>query len=110
MAEKLVTPDGGPGCYVEGSWGQYGTGRMIQIAVDLGYEVPPDDKPYFEAELKATQYGREANESADQQEIILSLADLAEKWLNDNAPEGFAWGWEDGEFFFQSLTWWQEQA
>jgi hypothetical protein len=31
------------------------------------------------------------------------LGDDAENWMNDNvAPEGFSFGWEDGEFFLLS--------
>lgn len=38
------------------------------------------------------------------------LADDAEDFLNTIAPEGYSFGWHDGEFFMQTTEWWEEAA
>jgi hypothetical protein len=44
-------------------------------------------------------------------ELIYNLSDEAEEWMNDNiAPEGFAFGWHDGEWFLWSIKEWQDVA
>jgi hypothetical protein len=44
-------------------------------------------------------------------ELVYNLSDEAEEWMNDNvAPEGFAFGWHDGEWFLWSIKEWQDVA
>lgn len=38
------------------------------------------------------------------------VADDAEDYLNSIAPEGYSFGWHDGDFFMQSGEWWDEEA
>lgn len=50
----------------------------------------------------------------DTQEAILGqgeLVDQTEEWLNEHiAPEGYAFGWHDGEFFLWTTDEWEEQS
>jgi len=44
----------------------------------------------------------------DVPEAVVDMADDAENWLNDNvAPEGYAFGWHDGEFFLWTDADWE---
>lgn len=107
MMTAVISPP--VGCYVEGSWGQYASARMIEIASEMGFEVKGEDALTLDVESKAAQHGRTDDERENQLDLVLDLADRAEAWLNDHAPEGFLWGWRDGEFYFQSLSWWQAE-
>jgi hypothetical protein len=80
------------GCWIDGHWGQYGSQRLITIASTYGFQMAPIDY-----------------ESEDAFEDIIWEADTAEAWMNENiAPEGYSFGWYDGEWFLQSEEWWNE--
>jgi hypothetical protein len=83
------------GCWVDGHWGIYSYGHIIGIAEGFGYK-PSED------------YLAGNREPATEEEIEESEDAIA--WLNVNAcADDCLWGWEDGEFYYQHLDWWEEQ-
>jgi len=80
------------GCWIDGHWGQYGSQRLLTIASCYGFQMFPIDE-----------------DSLDHAEEIYLEADAAEEWLNEYiAPEGFSFGWHEGEFFLWSEESWEE--
>ena len=100
-----------PGCYVGGSWGQYATARMIQIASESwGY----DDHGVTllaQRKLDSMMPSRNIELTEDEEQELSDHDDDVVNWLNENvASEGHSFGWYDGEFFYQSQEWWDEDA
>jgi hypothetical protein len=87
------------GCWVDGGRGRYARARVIEIALDCGWE-----------DSEATEIvARYPELSEDQQDALGDVVNNAEQYLNEHvAPEGFSFGWHDGEFFLWSDTDWQE--
>lgn len=96
------------GCWVDGHWGRYALAHMIDKASDWGYSdaevidiatrhlacVGPSDSPPI---------------TDDEWEIMHESADAVEQWMNENiAPEGYAFGWYEGEFYLWSASDWEE--
>lgn len=81
------------GCWVDGHWGWRGSMRVVSIAHDFGWQA------YTAAPLD------------EEDEFIYEIADEAEQWMNDEvAPEGYSFGWHDGEWFLWSHQDWKEAA
>jgi hypothetical protein len=87
------------GCWIDGHWGQYGVVRLCEIVEAHGgpsllrYDVDVAMAGDVERDVDAETWA----------------ADDAERWLNDHvAPEGFLFGWFDGEFFLAPLGWWRD--
>jgi len=101
------------GCWIEGSWGQFASTRLIEIAQEYGYEISDDDEKAVNA-YKAydDEFDGECGEKHNASEWILmqgGLLDDAEEWLNKNvAREGFAFGWSDGELFYMNTEWFDQ--
>lgn len=117
------------GCWIDGHWGQYGPDRLISIAVAQGWgpaedsEASPievallvelaqdrlDDigtsRTTFEDRL--ARFGRTEGWYFDEQP---DLADEVENWLNSICPEGYSFGWYDGEFYLQSDEWFERDG
>lgn len=82
------------GCWVDGHWGWRGIGRVAEIAVGCGWPITAED-----AETLA-QYMSDDPCADDCAQAMHEIADDAEDWLTDNvAPDGYSFGWHDGEFF-----------
>jgi hypothetical protein len=98
------------GCWIDGHWGQYGPARLVSIAVVYGYD---DDRVVSIARrhLDECSHPGVDNEITDDDFDQLSGAiDEVESWLNANvAPEGFSFGWHDGEFYLWSTETWEEE-
>ena len=78
------------GCWIEGSWGQYGVVRLQEIAEAYGWT------------------GERLDADA---EFVNDAADEAEAYMNESvAPEGYSFGWHDGEFFLWSDADWEESS
>ena len=69
------------GCYVDGAWGIYGPHRVCVQAAHI---------------LTGKVYEGPADEAAEE---WVELADEATADLNAATPDGFVWGWWDGEYF-----------
>ena len=87
-----------PGCYIDGHWGRYGTGRLIEIAVEFGWKD-------FEA-LALLANSPSSPPDFDDDSFAISLD--AEDYLNSIAPEGFSFGWFEGEYFLWSQQDWED--
>jgi len=96
------------GCWIDNRWGQYGVARLVEIARNFGY----DDALIIdlaERKLAAMLPSNLPQLSDENEELLNSAADEVEVWLDDNvAPEGYSFGWYEGEFFLQSEAWWAE--
>lgn len=93
------------GCYVDGSWGQYAVAHMVSRAEEFGYDQP---EVIALADKHIASMGQSNSEplTDDEHEILIEASDEVEQWLNDNvAPEGYSFGWHDGEFFLGSTEW-----
>lgn len=134
MTRERVTLKTGPdnwaelGCWIDGHWGQYGSDRLIQIAMAEGWQAstPQDglladiactrlDDMGTRADLSdgliarfLANYGGTGTSEGDVLGFIIELSDDCDRWLNDQLPEGYSFGWYDGEFFLQSDEWWEE--
>lgn len=113
-AIKRVEPSNA-GCWIGGGWGWKGSTRLIDIAHGHGFPLDADDR----AIIAAYDSGSDEPVTLASGEVIDadsiggcvidqgSLADTAEQWLNDHiAPEGYSFGWHDGEFFLWSAADW----
>lgn len=96
------------GCWIDGHWGQYGVARMVELAQGHGYS--DSEVTDLAARKQAAMGPSDApGLSDDEEEHLSDAADEVENWLNENvAPEGYSFGWYDGEFFLQSTAWWEE--
>ncbi len=103
---NLVTIENA-GCWIEGNWGHYGSARLIQLAVGLGFgnmETRAVADRYMANEPLLDENGEDL-----EFEYIMDLADEAEVWMNEAiAPTGYSFGWHDGEFFLWSDQDWEE--
>ena len=107
FAKKAKPVDAG--CWVDGHWGQYGGAQVIEIARDRGWE-DAEAIDLAARHLASMGPSTEPGLTVDEHEMLTSAADDAEEWLNEHvAPEGYAFGWHDGEFFLWSHETWEEQ-
>lgn len=85
------------GCWIDGHWGVYGTTNVIAIAEAHGMPIDRNLISPIKC-YERDEYNTHGNCYCA--EIIFDASDSAENWLNGNvAPEGFSFGWHDGEFF-----------
>lgn len=98
------------GCWIDGHWGQYGITRLIEIANGHGFPLSPEDETAVET-YNAGDFDFESDGQVyDAADWVVQVGDDAEAWLNENvAPEGFSFGWHDGEFFLWSTADWEEE-
>lgn len=117
MTITRLTPDAA-GCWIEGHWGHYGVARMIAIAADLGYTDPATDPPFAQPDIvdiarrKLAAMGPSTADDItdDEEEMLLWTVDDVEAWMNEHvAPEGFSFGWNDGEWFLWATETWEEE-
>lgn len=108
MVTKAQPTDAG--CWIDGHWGQFGVARLVQIAEENGY-TDAGLIDLASRHLAAMGPSTAPDLTDDEHEILSDGADEVEAWLNEHiAPEGYSFGWQDGEFFLQSAEWWQEEA
>lgn len=95
MTEPTVTRvhPNSAGCWIEGSRGWTAIARLAEIAWQLGFPMDSEDSKRWDAYMAGS-------DDPGLREAMTDLADEAEAWLNANvAPERYAFGWHDGEFF-----------
>lgn len=89
IMSKRVSPDA-YGCWIDGHLGQYATSRLIEIAIAYGYDTGEYDR-----------------ENLDD---VVWVGEGAEDYLNEYvAPDGYSFGWFDGEFFLWSFEMWDDE-
>ena len=92
---KLTPADAG--CYVDGHHGWHGHAMMLELAHELGWPLSEEDHVM----ILAHDSGEDtiAGE-VTLHEHIYAMMDDAESWLNEHAaPDGYSFGWHDGDFF-----------
>lgn len=87
------------GCYIEGSWGQYGLDRIADVAEQFGIRFTEEEDPrrwrrMFE--IKLAEGPVPDNDTTF--DSLVHAADRLEEKLNDQTENGL-WLWQDGEFF-----------
>src|SRR6266704_4844287 len=105
----IKAPPSDAGCYVDGHWGQYAVAHMINRAEEFGYNnaevialadrhiasMGPSDAPGL---------------TVDEYWALNDASDEVEQWLNENiAPEGYSFGWHEGEFFLWNTEQWEQE-
>jgi len=96
------------GCYCEGWWGQYSAAHMIMRASEFGYG-DQDPQAVEMAGRKLDEMDGGPGISLDEAEYLSEKAGEAGDWLNANVtPDGYRFGWCDGEFFLWSDADWEE--
>ena len=104
------------GCWLEGSRGWYAKATLVRIASARGMPLSEDDYALLDAYESGyiSEITLSTGERVDPVECVagqVGMAEEAKSWLNDNvAPDGYYFGWHDGEFFLQSLDWWDEES
>ena len=89
------------GCWIDGHWGQYAVARMVEIAESCGY-VDDQIIDIADRHLASMAYSREPI-TDEEHEILSDACDEVEAWLNEHvAPEGFYFGWYEGEFYLSA--------
>jgi hypothetical protein len=98
------------GCYCEGWWGQYGSAHMIMRASEFGFgDQDPQAVEVAGRKLDAMGPRGGPEISLDEEEYLAEKAGEAEDWLNANAaPDGYRFGWSNGEFYLWSDEDWEE--
>lgn len=98
-----------PGCWIDGHWGQYATAVLVDLASQYNYD-DPIGLAIAKRHLEECTYPGKDNHVTDEEfEILVSSGDQAEFWLNEAiALPGFAFGWHDGEFFYEPFEWWED--
>ncbi len=89
------------GLLLDGSWGWHNHKRLIDLAENAHMIVGEDDEHFLNA------YDRGDDLEQDSIERVIDLMDAAEQWLNNLCPDGYRFGWSDGEFFLMSDEWWE---
>jgi hypothetical protein len=101
------------GCWVDGHWGQYAVAHLVQRAEELGYSEA-EVISLADRHMNECVHGGVTDEhteplSADEYWALNEASSEVEDWLNDNAaPEGYSFGWHEGEFFLWSQEQWEE--
>lgn len=102
------------GCWIDGHLGHYISAEVIRVAVLHGW----NDLDALRAAEKYFQYNRSVNhieptwtpeEEGANAEFVYEVADEAVRWMNENvAPEGYSFGFFEGEFFLWANTQWND--
>lgn len=108
--DTKISPDYA-GCWIDGHWGRFGSSRLLSIAESLGWPLASDSDLIIAINCHDDSTQDCGNPDCCCAEIVFDATDEAENWLNENiAPEGFSFGWYDGEFFLWSLESWEEES
>lgn len=95
---QRVSPDAA-GCWIDGHIGHYLSAEIILTAAAYGWK----DERAINAAMK---YWGGLDGDENLAEYVYDAADDAIEWLNANvAPEGYAFDYEDGEFYMMPLEW-----
>lgn len=86
------------GCWIAGHEGWRSVATVVRIAVRYGMELPDADM----VELDTFEAGDSTTDT------VFDMSDEAETYLNTVTPNGFSFGWHDGEFFLMADEWWQD--
>jgi hypothetical protein len=107
--EPLRADPADTGCWVDGVKGIYAPVAVVDIARSRGFAWPhPDTDADLYEWARAGQHGP-GPMNEDSSVAWGELCDDAEQWLDDHiAPEGYWFGWLDGDFMLGSEAQWCE--
>jgi hypothetical protein len=112
MRETVTLTNGSvyeTGCYVAGHHGWRGVIASIRIAESEGFAIDADSEAaivaYDDGEVEFTMSNGCISDTA---EWVITLNDESIDYLNSVTPDGWSWGWYDGEFFLWPITEWEE--
>lgn len=89
MSQRTITAED-YGCWIDGHEGQYAPIILVEIAMEFGFDPGSYD----------------VNNIDD----VMYVSEEAEDYLNENvAPDGYSFGWFDGEFFLWSFAMWDNE-
>jgi hypothetical protein len=98
------------GCLVDGWLGQYAGASMVLVATCFGYadnEVIDVARRHYDSMGSRDELGI----TDDEHGKLSDMVDEVESWLNEHvAADGYAFGWHDGEFFYQPTTSWEDET
>jgi hypothetical protein len=96
------------GCYVDGHWGQYAVAHMVNRAEEYGY-AEAEVIDLADRHIASMGPSDAPGLTDDEHEALSDASDSVEQWLNDNvAPDGYSFGWHDGEFYLWSDEQWED--
>ena len=102
------------GCWVEGSWGQYGPDHLTD-KIEIEWPEYFDDRLRWHADVRVLRDISETLENMGYNDAAFAIwemrndaTDDMEVWLNDGVDEGYSWGWHDGEFYLWATETWEE--
>lgn len=106
---STTTYTGETGCLIGGHHGWRGTVEVIHIARAYGFTLEDEDQELID---RVDANNRMMDATADEWwDAIVPMSDDAEEYLNEHiAPEGYQFGWYDGEFYLSSDEQWGEEA
>lgn len=113
--EKIEMADGTvveTGCWIAGHHGWRANLEVVAIAEAFGFVVEGADQTmlahYANDTYEADLPDGTTVDVADWIIGIGGLVDQATDYLNTLVPDGYRFGWYDGEFFLWPLTEWEE--
>lgn len=97
------------GCWVDSSRGWRGRIFVVRIAHNRGMPLTPEEYADYSTALNDLNgSGWKALDSVLNDD---GLGARAEKWLNEHvAPPGYAFGWDDGEFYLWDEERWERAS
>ena len=113
FAEETDVKGWEPGCYIDGHYGWRSIYYQIELARQSGFPVDENYKAvseaFLEGETEILLPGPPDEPMSDVMQYMVEESDRAEEWLNDfEAPDGYSFGWYDGEFYLWDTASWEE--
>ena len=88
----------GAGCIFDSHLGQYIFQEIVKMAEGIGYET-------------SEGYAPPADGTIGEDDDVIEESQAAEDWLNANVAEPkHSFGWYDGDYMYQTVDWWEEEA
>lgn len=83
------------GCVIDGACGWHAGPRAIELAVDHGWPISPEDRRALDAYVEGDW---------DHGQAVSEMVDEVTTWLTDNiAPDGYLYEWVDGDLMLWSV-------
>lgn len=121
MTHRMTTEEAekARGCWLEGSRGWTASGELVNIADHHGMPLDDDDRAIVghylaRGEDDLTLSTGQVIKADDVHGLVVDQGELsskAETYLNEHvAPEGWSFGWNDGEFYLWPDSEWEKNC
>ena len=90
------------GCIIDSHHGLYALPMLVRLAQKSGLRLTT----YFEKITEMAERGEDLGDAKTDE--FVWLVDEAEAYLQRQAPEGYSYGWVDGDFMFLSNEDWDD--